>query len=511
MDKRALARLKEGEKLICSIVEKEGLYTTDIDFEVVPPQKMLEMRAYEFPKNFSHWSFGRDYDKHATEYEHSQRGIPYEQVFNFRTPQAYIVDTAPFALQLMTMAHVFYHVDFFRSNRFTKHGHDLSDVAREARHAADRFRKYEEQYGRDKVEQLIDAAFAIRWHQNLDPFYVEQKEEVARERLMREVRDELRTLEGDDVRGNVAVTGKMERKMRIQLLKDKLRTLENRTPPEPTYDLLNYVMEHSPILKPWMRDVLGVVRTQTRALFPNGLTKMLNEGWATYGHIRLVRRLHQEGFLDAKEYAICKKFHARVTQKARLDFNWYSIGWKLYEYVEDAWNKGRFGKEYEQCRDAHQRATWDTNVMRGRETILQVRAQYNDRMAIERLFSDDFIHSEEIYIYQAIPSSDGSEVHYVMVNNDPNTIRMMLTRALFFYGAPNIRVENGDFRHKRMASGLYLKHCPFGAQEELDETYARATLQHIYYLWGRPIYLETRVGGKEAIYHCEGGKVALIK
>mgnify|MGYP001578885220 FL=1 len=164
MKKQELARLAKMEEQILRIAEEEGLNIGEkgIIFEVVPPRRMIEGMAYMFPVNFSHWSFGRDFDQYRTIYEHSGGGIPYEQVWNFEMPKALLVDTNPFALNVLGMAHVVYHVDFFRRNAYTSHGRSFSDIAEEARFAAERFRRYESRYGKDKVEAILDAGMSLR-------------------------------------------------------------------------------------------------------------------------------------------------------------------------------------------------------------------------------------------------------------------------------------------------------------------------------------------------------------
>src|SRR3989344_6453104 len=177
MTKKELERLIEIEGRVKEIAEEYGLITTEIDFELTTAQRVLEGMSYMFPVNYSHWSFGRDFEKNRTIYEHTGSGIPYEQVWNFERPKAFLVETNPFALNALILAHVYGHVDFFRGSRYLQQGRSYSNVAEEARNAATIFRLYEERHGKD-VEKIIDAGMSIQWHQNSDPFYEEQSEEI---------------------------------------------------------------------------------------------------------------------------------------------------------------------------------------------------------------------------------------------------------------------------------------------------------------------------------------------
>ena len=184
MNQGELDRLRKIEERIREIAEGMGLLTTEIMFEIVPAQRVLEGMSYNFPTNFSHWSFGRDYERNRTIYEHTGHGIPYEQVWNFETPKAFLVETNPLALNALILAHVYGHVDFFLANRYCRHGRSFADIAEEARNATTRFQEYTDRYGVEEVEAVIDAGMAIQWHQDLDPFAEEVPEEELRGRLI---------------------------------------------------------------------------------------------------------------------------------------------------------------------------------------------------------------------------------------------------------------------------------------------------------------------------------------
>ena len=93
-------------------------------------------------------------------------------------------------------------------------------------------------------------------------------------------------------------------------------------------------------------DMLSVIRNQARALAPNGRTKLLNEGWATYVHVHIMRQIFQEGLLTPEEHGVFNKFHSAVLREDKKSLNWYRVGYGLYEYVEEQWDKGRFGREF---------------------------------------------------------------------------------------------------------------------------------------------------------------------
>lgn len=485
MEKSELDRLRKLEVRIREIAEEMGLLTTDIMFEVVSAQRVLEGMSYNFPTNFSHWSFGRDYERNRTIYDHTGHGIPYEQVWNFDVPKAFLVETNPFALNVMILAHVYGHVDFFLSNRYSQHGRSFTDIAAEARNSAGRFQEYTDRYGLDEVESIIDAAMSIQWHQDLDPFAEEVPEEEIRERLIEVERAKLDR--PDTIRGEFwkARTGE-----EIEAIEKNLRELMFKTPPQPEYDLLRYIRTHSPKpLRPMALDILSVIRNQARALSPSGRTKLLNEGWATYVHVHIMRQLFEEGLLTAEEHGVFNRFHSGVLRESKKSLNVYRVGYGLYEYIKEQWNRGRFGREFDECEDPHEKAYWDKGVNLGKEKIFEVRASVSDRMAVELYFRDEFIHEQGLYIYQEQIDQKTGEVIDVIVENRPEMIRTILKRSFTLYGTPIIYVKDGNYNDNRE---LYLVHYTDPrAPLELNPRYARGALEKISFLWGRPVHIET--------------------
>lgn len=489
MDSRNLKRIQEIERRIQEIARDFGLSTTEILFEIVPAQRVLEGIAYRFPVNFSHWSFGRDYEYHRTIYEHTGRGIPYEQVWNFDVPKAFLVRSNPFALNVLTIAHVFGHVDFFLRNNFLRHGRSIADISNEARNAASRFRKYTAEHQLERLEMYIDAAMSIQWHQHPDPFADDDvPEEDQRERL---IAVELAKLE--QLRNRAGFD--MSRNQKIKETEQRIFELQHKTPVQPEYDLLRFIIEHSPnYVYPWQRDVLSVVRSQARYLAPQRRTKLLNEGWAVYWHLRIMRQLFQEGLLTDEEHGVFNHFHSLVVRPDRRQLNVYRIGLALFEDIKERWDRGQFGKDWEECRDAFERAHWDKKLGKGMEKIFEVRQHYSDRMAIEQFFTDEFIHAQDLYIYEERVNPVTGEIEEVIVEDRPWIIRNLLKGSFTLYGIPVVRVEDGNYKNVRY---LYLKHEFSGF--ELEPEYRRKTMEKIHFLWGGSVYLESAIieGEKE--------------
>lgn len=476
-------RLIQFDEIIQNIAEEFGLNFFRQEFDVISAEKMLEILAYHFPVNYSHWSFGRNYEIEKTKYEHGF-GIPYELVLNSNPSRAYLMNTNPFPVQVMVMAHVYAHNDFMKNNLHFKP--TRRDILPAASEAAIRFQEYERRYAPERIEQLIDAGLSIEL--NIDPdFYIrEENEEQKRERLSKEPVPAQFRGPYDDL---------------IPLKKAERLTAEEynkKTPPEPERDLLLYMINHSPKpLREWERDILSVIRNQSRYFMPQRRTKILNEGWATYWHMKIMDRLFKEGALNQEEHGFYNLYNARVLSTNPRVINPYLVGLRMLENIEKRWNKGQFGKEWEACEDPLKKETWDLGLEKGIEKLFEIRRSYSDRFFIEQFLTEELVDQLELYLYKG--HQEKSEIKYKISERHWRRIKEALVSRLSTFDIPLIMVQDGDYKGKRE---LYLKHAY--EQVELDPEYREKTLSHVFYLWDRPVHLESVVDGRVVIFSFDG-------
>lgn len=479
-----LERLSEFDRLIQQIAKEFGLDFFPQEFDIIPAQKMLEIMAYHFPINFSNWSFGRDYEMEKTKYEYGY-SIPYEVVLNSNPSRAYLINTNPFAVQVMVMAHVYAHNDFMKNNFHFKP--TRRDILPSASEAARRFQQYEQQYGLETVERTVDAAFSLQLNINPDFFIHEETEEQKWERLSSRPASPENPGPYDDLIQKKALT-------------PPKKEYKRKSPPEPDRDVLLYIMNHSPKpLQEWEKDALSVIRDQSRYFMPQRRTKIMNEGWAAYWHIRIMERLFHDGLLTSEDHGYYNVYNSRVLATNPSTLNPYLLGLKIYEDIEERWNKGQFGREWEMCTDPEEKRMWDRKLGQGREKILEVRRTYSDRFFVEHFLTEKLVNDLSLYLFEGKPS--GSEVEYVVAEKDWQRVKNLLVKFLSTYEIPVILVENGDYMGKRE---LYLRHAYDGI--ELDTEYREKTMEQVYYLWHRPIHLETVVNGERVVFTYDGSE-----
>ncbi len=474
MKQKDLERLESVHKRIQEIVEEWGLSVKPTDFDVVPAQRMFEIMAYHMPVNFRHWSRGRDYERIRTIYEHSGTGVPYETVLNTNPPKAFLMETNPFPVQVMVIAHVYAHVDFFIENQYFKKTSE--DMIVQAYEAARRFDHYEQLYGVSRLERLCDAGLALQM--NIDPD-TEKRNETKEEQIDRiyGVNDEEEEVGDDDF-------------FRLFPRKKKKRPdfqeFSRKTPLEPERDVLGYIIANSQKpLQEWEQDVLSVIRSQGIHLYPQARTKIVNEGWASYWHEKIMRRLFEERYLTPEEHGTYAKYHAAVLTFNPFKMNPYLIGKRIIEDIKERWDKGRFGKQWRECEDEYELQNWDTGLNKGAEKILKVRKLYSDRMLIEHFLTDEIINELKLYIYQKRKGRDGRD-ELVIVEKRPEVIRQQLKELHSDLGMPRIVVQDGNFNDR---GEILLKHVFEGVP--LDKEYLQKTMEHVYYIWGRKVHLST--------------------
>ncbi|MCX7623469.1 MAG: SpoVR family protein [Thermomicrobium sp.] len=417
---------------IWEIGERLGLRPLPVHFEIVPASVMYEIGAYGLPGRFSHWTHGKAYQVQKTLYDYGLSKI-YELVINSDPCHAFLLETNTLLQNTLVAAHVMAHADFFANNAyFLRTRRDMVDIA--ALHA-ERIERYEFEHGKEEVERLLDAVLAIQEH--VDPSVPEHPAGHSPQRATRQ-----RTPYDDlwDLDGKARGPTENEPEPRRSSL----------TPTEPIRDLLWFIHEHSPVLEDWERDVVAIVRAEMLYFLPQIRTKVANEGWATLWHARIMHELD----LAADEHVEFARLHAAVLQPAGRRLNPYALGYEILCDIER-----RYGTEH----------------------LFLVREVESDVSLVRNYLTEELVERLDLYLYER----RGDEL--VVVDKDWESVRDRLASELGGNHIPVIVVEDGDYLGNRE---LYLRHVWDG--RKLDLAWAEKTLEQIYRLWGRRVWLETR-------------------
>jgi len=487
MTKSELKRLIKIENRMYQIAKEEmNLDFYPIEFDIVPPQKMFEIMAYNIPTNVSNWKYGRNYERQRTIYENLGAHLPYEVVINSDPARAYLMNSNTFGVQVLVMSHVVGHATFFTMNKlFRKSRQDIIEVMLEA---SKRVNEYERKYGIDEVEMIVDAGHAIQRHSS--PFANEETEEETRRRVFEQEKKKMH-LKNKSYFSDVISSNKLDNiKGDIELFNQKLfRKLKLRTPVEPTEDLLKYIINNSRILEDWQRDILEILRIEGQYYWPIIHTKYMNEGFAVVVHEKICKQLYEENLLTSKEYSHFGYSNSLVKSEWPIGLNPYLLGSGIWRDIEERWNKGRHGKDWESCVYSKDQDKWDDGSMKGWEKIVDIMSIYTDWFFMHDFLTAELVDKLNIYLYTE--KEETQHTDYIRTKHEAEEIRQEIVNYFSNSGIPRIEVTDGN----HLGSGeMLLDHKYDNA--ELDVTYALETMNHIYNLWGRPIHLVTKNEGE---------------
>jgi stage V sporulation protein R len=444
-------------------VQEFGLECYTQEFEVCDHGQMLGYMAYHgMPAHYPHWSFGKSFEKTKTMYDHGVSGLPYEMVINSDPCLAYLMQDNSLCLQILTIAHVYGHNDFFKNNfnftTATRADHTLAQF--KAR--ADRVRDYVEDpsIGEERVEALLDSAHALS---------MSQRRHLAIRKLSR-AEQRQQQIEAAEPRQDPFA----HLHQRPAYVEPDLR----KVPLEPEEDLLLFIRDHNPHLAAWEQDLFTIVHEEARYFLPQIETKIMNEGWASYWHHKIMNSLelpqdiHLE-FLVRHNQVICPHSGS---------INPYHVGFKIWHDLER-----RFDDPTAAEVEAYGRPG-----MSGRAKIFEVRETDRDVSFLRRFLTEDLMRELDLFEYE--PRGENLVVTRVSDEDSWQQVKDTLLRTVGMNAQPVIKIHDADYGGSR---ALYLKHEHDG--RDLLIGYAEKTLGHLYNLWGHRILLETLMKGKKTL------------
>jgi stage V sporulation protein R len=471
-----------------------GLDFYETIFEVLDAEDLNEVAAYGgFPTRYPHWSFGMAFEELKKGYDYGLSKI-YEMVINNDPCYAYLMRCNHTVDQKLVMAHVYGHCDFFKNNAYFAHtSRKMMDEM--ANHGV-RIRRYAEKYGEDEVESFVDRCMSIDDLIDIHSTAIRRREDVSRydfkeqeEEALKLTRFKSKDYMDDYI--NPAKALKAEEDERRKLKEQAAKSF----PERPEKDALLFLIENAP-LKGWQRDVLSIVRDEAYYFAPQGQTKVINEGWASYWHSTIMTERALEPW-ECIDYA---DHHSGTMAVQRGRVNPYKLGIELLRDIEHRWNTGRFGKEYDDCDDLERRRTWDRKLGLGRKKIFEVRRVHNDITFIDTFLTPEFCAQHKMFAF----NYNDQAGQYVIESREFEKIKKRLLFSLTNFGKPWIYVVDGNYRNR---GELLLRHEHNGIDLKLDR--AADTLANVQSLWGRPVHLQTVVDEKPSLMSYDGSEHSL--
>ena len=268
-----------------------------------------------------------------------------------------------------------------------------------------------------------------------------------------------------------------------------------RFPAKPVRDVLKFMLDCAP-LETWEQDVLAMLREEAYYFAPQGMTKIMNEGWAVYWHSTIMTK----HICEASEIVHYADAHSGTLASQPGQVNPYKLGVELFRDIEDRWNRGKFGLEWEKCEDTEERKHWNRAVNEGRDKIYQVRRIYNDISFVDEFVHAEFAEAQKMFVYGFNPATG----RYEVVDRDYRKVKQALLNSLTNFGNPLIQVVDGNYKNR---GELYLYHDWVGT--DLQFEFAMQTLRYLQEMWKRPVHLETREEGKARLLSFDGNEATM--
>jgi len=460
-------------------------------FEVVSADQLSAIAAYGgFPTRYPHWRFGMEYQQLRKGYSYGLQKI-YELVINNDPCYAYLLASNGMTDHKLVMAHVYGHCDFFKNNYwFSQTNRKMIDGM--ANHG-NRIRRYMDRFGVETVEDFIDACLSIEDLIDIHAPFIARTEQPPQQQFPGNTdQEETQLAPRFEAKPymNAYINPPEALQQEDQQRRRQLQKKQQSFPAEPVRDVLQFLIDNAP-LKAWQADVLTIIRDEAYYFAPQGQTKIMNEGWATYWHSTIMTR---HGI--APDDLICYADHCAgtlATSHTRL--NPYKLGVELFRDIEDRWNSGRHGQEYDRCDDMRERRNWNTREGAGREKIFEVRRIHNDLTFIDEFLTLEFCQRHKLFQFGLNKDSG----YYEIESRQFQQVKQQLLFNLTNLGRPVIRITQGNYRN---GGELYLLHEFNGVELKLE--HARDTLRHLQRLWSRPVHLETVVDKSRQVITYDG-------
>lgn len=463
-------------------------------FELVDYDELNAVASYGgFPTRYPHWKFGMEYEELSKTYAYGLQKI-YELVINNDPCYAYLMKSNSLIDQKLVIAHVYAHSDFFKNNMWF--GQTNRKMVDEMANHSTRIRRYADKHGETEVESFIDTCLSLENLIDTHSMYSIPKSSHSMPSMSvpdtdRITQPQVVKLKSKEYMDKYINTPGFMRKQ-----KEKIQEAEDQKknfPPAPEKDVLKFLIDYAPVQN-WQKDILYTVREESYYFAPQAMTKIMNEGWASYWHSKILT----QKVLAADEIIDFADHHSGTVAVSPGRLNPYKLGLEIFRDIEDRWNKGKFGKEYAECDDINKKRNWNLNLNLGQKKIFEVRKIYNDITFIDEFFTMEFCENQKMFAYKLDPATN----QYVITDREFEKVKKALLFRLTNMGHPHIAVENGNYKNR---GELLLRHYHNNTELQLDE--AIDVMKNIYLIWQRPVNILTLSEGDEKTISYDGQNV----
>ena len=454
--------------------ERFHLDTYPNQLEVITAEQMMDAYAsVGMPVNYRHWSYGKEFIATEKNYKRGHMGLAYEIVINSNPCISYLMEENTMAMQALVIAHAAYgHNSFFKGNYLFRMWTDASSIIDYLVYAKDYVAKCEEKHGVDTVEEFLDSCHALANH-GVDRYRRPSRKSLAQELAERRDREAYAQQQVNDLWRTLPRKAEKEAASEAR-----------RFPEEPQENLLYFIEKNAPLLEPWQREIVRIVRKVAQYFYPQRQTQVMNEGWATFWHHKLLNTMYDDGYLTDGVMIEWLKSHTNVIyqppvgHRAYSGINPYALGFAMYSDIkriceqptdEDReWFPGLAGRPWLPALDEAMR-------------------NYKDESFVGQFLSPRLMR--ELRLFAITDDERASELEVSAIHDEAGyrRVRESLSRQ-YDLGSrePNIQVWNVNLRGDRSLTLRHFQHNDRPLHEGAAEV-----LKHVARLWGFGVQLES--------------------
>ncbi|MEJ6003216.1 SpoVR family protein [Paucibacter soli] len=462
--------IDEYHDVIRATAERYGLDTYPNQLEIITAEQMMDAYAsVGMPVNYRHWSYGKEFIATERNYKRGQMGLAYEIVINSDPCIAYLMEENTMAMQALVIAHACYgHNSFFKGNYLFRMWTDASSIIDYLVYAKNFVAECEERHGMDAVEALLDSCHALMNH-GVDRYRRPAKLSLAEERARLKDREHYAQQQIND----------LWRTLPRRADKEAEALGARRFPEEPQENILYFIEKNAPLLEPWQREVVRIVRKIAQYFYPQRQTQVMNEGWATFWHHRLLNQMYDDGYLSDGMMIEWLKSHTNVIAQAPMaNLNPYALGFAMYTDIK---------RICEAPTEEDRRWFPDIAGSDWLPTLHHAMRNFKDESFIGQYLSPNLMREFRLFSIVDDEKLKDYEISAIHDESGYQHVREALSKQYdLSTREPNIQVWNVNLRGDRSLTLRHTQHM----NRPLHET-AQEVLKHVARLWGFAVHLES--------------------
>ncbi|MFT6953821.1 MAG: stage V sporulation protein R [Glaciecola sp.] len=452
------------------IAKDFGLDTYPNQMEIISAEQMLD--AYSsagMPIGYNHWSFGKHFISNDQSYRRGQMGLAYEIVINSNPCIAYLMEENSMMMQVLVIAHAcFGHNSFFKGNYLFKTWTDAEAIIDYLVFAKNYINDCEQKYGVDEVESILDSCHALM-NYGVDRYKRPSPISMREEKQRQKDREQYLQSQVNELWNTIP--------QKLQSEDSK-----SRFPSEPQENILYFIEKNAPLMKPWQREIVRIVRKIGQYFYPQRQTQVMNEGWACFWHYTILNELHERGHVTDGFMIEFLQSHTNVVAQPDFDspyyngINPYALGFKMMIDIR---------RICEQPTEEDKKWFPELAGTPWNESLTFAMQNFKDESFIAQYLSPKVIRDFKFFTLNDDAGLKDLNITAIHDDSGYQEIRKNIsTQYNCSMKEPNIEVYDVDIVGNR---SLTIRHIPTNNINLADTT--SEVMKHLHKLWGFPVKL----------------------